>query len=161
MLSTEDHLGARDALVAMFFAADRHAWAAVRAYLAETLSLDYTSLNGGEPASVSADGLVEAWKAFLPGFDVTHHQLSVVSSRAVSNGIEVVANGTATHRLASVTGESLWTIAGYYTAVLGRAGDRWVISSLVFTCTWGSGNRELVREAQARAAAQAPPRATP
>jgi hypothetical protein len=99
--------------------------------------------------------------AFLPGFDATHHQLSVVGSRAVKSGIEVVANGTAAHRLASVTGESLWTIAGYYTAVMTQAGGRWVVSSLVFTCTWGSGNRGLVREAQARAAAQAPPQATP
>jgi hypothetical protein len=153
MPTVDDHHAARDTLLMMFFATDRRDWDTVRSHLADTVHLDYTSLNGGEPATIDADDLVTAWKGLLPGFDATHHHLSIITSTGSDIGIDIIANGTATHRLASTSGESLWTIAGYYNATLQPAGGRWAISAITFTATWGAGNQELVTLAQQRAAA--------
>lgn len=155
MLSAEEHQAARDALLGLFFAADRRDWVAVRQALADQVRVDYTSLNGGGPATVSAGDLVTAWRGLLPGFDATQHQLSVVASQESAGGISLTANGLATHRLDSGTGDSLWTVGGYYAALAVRNGDRWVIAELTFACTWGSGNRSLAGAAQERAAAAA------
>jgi SnoaL-like domain len=153
MPTTDSHQPTRDALLTLFFATDRRDWDTVRALLADRVTLDYTSLNGGAPATLRGDDVVTAWKALLPGFDATHHHITVITSSARPDGsVDIVANGTATHRLATTSGEPLWTIAGYYNANLTPDAGRWTITALTFTATWGSGNQHLVAAAQQRAA---------
>lgn len=89
-MTTEDLDDPAGVVTRMFFATDRRDWTAVRSAFADTVQLDYTSLNGGEPAAVPADDMVAGWKSLLSGFDATHHHV------------------TATHRLSSVHGDSLW-----------------------------------------------------
>ncbi len=150
-MSIEDLNDPAGVVTRMFFATDRRDWTAVRSAFADTVQLDYTSLNGGEPAAVPADDMVAGWKSLLSGFDATHHHVTPVSTSESADGIQVTLNGTATHRLSSGHGDSLWTIGGYYEADLFATGDGWKITGLTFVATWGSGNRDLVRLAQERA----------
>ena len=122
----------------------------VRSAFTDTVWLDYTSLNGGEPGTIAANAMVDAWKGVLPGFETTHHHVTPVMTTRSTDGFRVILNGTATHRLASDYGDSLWTIGGYYEADLVKEAEVWKIARFTFIATWGSGNRDLLRLAQER-----------
>ena len=128
--------------------ADRHDWARVRAAFGDNVTVDYTSLWGGDPASQAADALVAGWAGFLPGFDSTHH---MVTNHTVTSMSETEATAeadfTATHRL----GDGLWVLGGRYSYALENTGDRWVVTALTMTALWETGDRALVAEAGARA----------
>ncbi|MEM1129306.1 MAG: nuclear transport factor 2 family protein [Pseudomonadota bacterium] len=128
--------------------ADRHDWERVRTAFADTVTTDYTSLWGGEPATQPADDFVSGWAAFLPGFDSTHH---MVTNHAVTwlEGASATAQAdfTATHRL----GDALWVLGGRYDYGLQNIGGRWKVTSLTMTALWESGDRGLVATAAERA----------
>ncbi len=128
--------------------ADRHDWPRVRAAFADTVTVDYTSLWGGEPATLPADELIAQWSGFLPGFEITHH---MVTNQTVTALDETTASAeadfTATHRI----DDALWVLGGRYDYALERAGDRWVVSALTMTALWETGDRDLVAQAAERA----------
>src|SRR5690348_10494963 len=62
----EDRAAIVDAITDIAAGADRHDWPRVRAAFADTVTLDYTSLWGGEPATQSADEVIAQWSGFLP-----------------------------------------------------------------------------------------------
>lgn len=128
--------------------ADRHDWSRVRGAFADTVTTDYTSLWGGEPATQTADELIASWSSFLPGFDVTHH---MVANRAVTSidGTHATAEAdfTATHRI----DDDLWTLGGRYSYEFVKEQERWLVVSLEMTALWESGDRGLVALAGERA----------
>lgn len=129
--------------------ADRHDWVRVRGAFAETVSVDYTSLWGGDPATQPADELVAGWSKFLPGFDITHHMVTNHSVLSSEEGKAVAeADFTATHRI----GEGFWTLGGRYRYELVQAEGRWLVTSLTMTALWETGDRGLVALAGERAA---------
>jgi hypothetical protein len=146
-----DHLAARDAFLHMFFAVDRRDWDLVAALLDEEVTSDYTSVWGGEPARQTRAELVGAWRGLLPGFDATHHHLTVITSSGAGSEIAVLANGTATHRLRTDGTDEFWTLGAHYAATLVRRGQDWVITALTCTADWETGDRSLVSQAAARA----------
>ena len=68
-------MAAQEAVTRVFVSADRRDWEGLRRVLAESVALDYTSLSGGEPADISRDDLVTAWRGALGGFEATQHLL--------------------------------------------------------------------------------------
>ncbi len=66
---------AQDALTRVFVCADRRDWDGLGAVLGERVVLDYASLTGGEPAELSGDELLAAWRGALGGFEATQHWL--------------------------------------------------------------------------------------
>ena len=56
--------------------------------------IDYTSLWGGEPQRMTPGALMDAWRALMPGFDATLHELKEVP---VSVQGEVVAWNSRDH----------------------------------------------------------------
>ena len=128
--------------------ADRHDWARVRAAFAEEVTVDYTSLWGGAPATQASDDLVAGWSAFLPGFDATHHMVTNHSVSKLADGVATAeADFTATHRI----DDKLWTLGGRYSYQLKQSGQRWVVTSLTMTSLWETGDRGLVAIAGERA----------
>lgn len=129
--------------------ADRHDWARVRSAFANTVTTDYTSLWGGEPATQSSDDLVAGWDAFLPGFDSTHHMVTNHSVTSISDSSATAdADFTATHRIDN----DLWVLGGRYSYELQKSDDRWVVTSMTMTALWETGDRGLVAIAGERAA---------
>ena len=54
--------------------ADLRNWGACRDAFSDRVATDYTSLSGGEPATVSAEDLVNGWETFFSQtFKVTQH----------------------------------------------------------------------------------------
>ena len=128
--------------------ADRGDWDRVRGAFAETVTADYTSLWGGDPATQPADELVATWSNFLPGFDNTHHMVTNHTISPISETSAIAeADFTATHRIE----DELWTLGGRYTYELEQFGDRWLVTSMTMTALWETGDRGLVGVAAERA----------
>ncbi|MFQ6549374.1 nuclear transport factor 2 family protein [Aestuariibius sp. 2305UL40-4] len=129
--------------------ADRGDWGRVRSAFAETVTTDYTSLWGGDPATQPADELVGGWSSFLPGFDNTHHMVTNHTITPVGDTFAIAeADFTATHRI----DDDLWTLGGRYTYELEQSGNRWLVTSMTMTALWETGDRGLVGLAGERAA---------
>ncbi|MEV1026804.1 nuclear transport factor 2 family protein [Streptomyces sp. NPDC050264] len=127
--------------------ADRREWNQLRGLFADKVVLDYTSLNGGEPAQLTPQEIVDAWAATLGGFDATQHLIANHLVEIEGDRAVCTASFQATHRLATAYGAPLWTLGGEYRWELGRTGDRWSIDTVVMTATWGDGNKDLPAQA--------------
>jgi hypothetical protein len=141
------------AATAIFVAADTHDWPGLRSRLADRVRLDWTSLNGGEPAELTGDQVTEAWRTLLSGFDATHHQLGNFLVDDIDAGqARLRFYGTATHVLATPGQDGRWVLGARYDATLRHAEDGWRATELTLTAVWGEGNQNLLAAAAARAA---------
>ncbi|MEW9552354.1 nuclear transport factor 2 family protein [Nonomuraea sp. NPDC050783] len=142
------HLVERQAVVEvctrMAWHADRREWQALEAVFADEVRLDYTSLNGGEPAVLSPGQIVDAWRQVLGGFDATQHLIANHLVTLEGDTAVCTASFQATHRLTDPLGASLWTLGGFYRFDLIRADGGWRISGVVMTAAWADGNKELM-----------------
>ncbi len=147
-VSPADRAAIVDAVTAIAAGADRGQWERVRAAFADEVRVDYTSLAGGEPATLGADALVASWRALLPGFDATQHLVTNhVVTLAGPDAAEAEADFQATHRI----GAALWTLGGRYAYALRREGGAWKVTALTMTASWESGDRALLAQAGRRA----------
>ncbi len=128
-----------DAVVAFFHAVDDRNWTVLRAGLTDEVQIDYSSLFGGEPEELTAEALLERWRALLPGFDATQHFLGPL----LVTGDRVEANVRAYHHLAGRT----WMVSGRYTLTL--TGDK--IAGIVLHTKYEDGDRALTEKAAERA----------
>ena len=146
-LTLHDRIGIVDAITHVAAGADRHQWERVRSAMTDTVRVDYTSLWGGEPATQTADSLVEQWSKFLPGFEQTHHMVvnhTIVSH--VKSQTVVQSDFQATHRI----GDEYWQLIGRYEHTLQKVDGTWLISGVVMTRTHEYGDRNLVDKAAGR-----------
>ncbi|WP_093710916.1 nuclear transport factor 2 family protein [Streptomyces sp. 2131.1] len=123
--------------------ADRREWEKLDALFADTVVLDYTSLNGGKPVRLTPKEITGAWAATLSAYDSTQHLLANQLVDLAGDRAVCTASFQATHRLAAAHGASLWTLGGDYRWQLTRSGDHWLIDAVVMAATWGDGNQAL------------------
>lgn len=125
-----------DVLTRLLHGIDLRDWAAVRAAFHDEVRTDYTSLWGGEAATVRADDLVADWRAFAGGFTATQHLTGPV----------VVTEGLArTHvRAHHWIDDEVWTVHGHYLAKV--TGGR--IAELTLLTLHQDGNRDLPERAR-------------
>ncbi|WP_027667133.1 nuclear transport factor 2 family protein [Rhizobium leguminosarum] len=147
-IGADDRAAIIDTITDIAAGADRHQWDRVRGAFADTVTLDYTGLWGGEPTTQPAEAVIRQWSAFLPGFDRTLH---LVSNHAIveSAGPTVVAEADfqAVHRI----GAESWVLMGHYRYDLTKIDGTWKVSRLVMTPAHETGNRALVNRAAERA----------
>ena len=132
-----------------FIAVDKRDWKTVRAIFDDTVLLDYTSMAGGEPSTLTADQIIDTWKGLLPGFHQTHHQLGNFVVESDDRSAQVFCYGTAAHFLENESGQNIWTVVGSYDFGLTKKG-RWRISRMKFSLKYMDGNTDLPKLAQAR-----------
>lgn len=135
-----------DVLTRMLHAIDELDWDTMRDCFAAKVDTDYTSLWGGEPATVSKGDLIADWQGFAHGLAATQHQTGPV--RVADDGL-AHTHVTAHHWLPG--GES-WTVYGHY--VFKLEGDR--ITSLTLRLHQQEGNRDLPAIARERARTEPP-----
>ena len=144
----DDRHAVAEVVARVAYEADARDWAAVRALYADTVRVDYTSLAGGEPASVPADALIAGWRELLPGFELTQHMLGPVVVRLDGDRATARTHVRALHRI----GAEEWIVGGHYTYRLARRGDGWVITHHTLGGAYQEGNRGLPALARRRAA---------
>ncbi|HEY8474353.1 MAG TPA: nuclear transport factor 2 family protein [Natronosporangium sp.] len=148
-----------DVVTRLLHAVDDLDWDTVGAVLAERVTLDYTSLWGGEPQQLAGDAVVAAWQQLLPGFDATQHLTGpIVVTAADDHGASCTTTVRGYHTLVEDGQTGVWMVAGRYHISLTRApgaGSPWRISGITLHVSYEEGERTLVERAQARVSAGA------
>jgi hypothetical protein len=121
------------------------------AAFAPSIVIDYTSLWGGEPATMTPAALMTAWRGIVPGFTATWHEISNVSATVEGERATARADVDGRHWI----GDRLWRPIGHYHWELQQQAGQWKVTRMVFTMTREIGDRALAQQAMARAAAGA------
>ncbi|GAB3220267.1 nuclear transport factor 2 family protein [Spirosoma arcticum] len=134
----------------VFVGTDERDWARVGRSFASQVLLDYTSFVGGQATTQTPDQLVTSWRAVLPGFEYTHHQLGNFEVEQTGGQATAFCYGTATHYLPQPDGRNLWTVVGTYNFHLVRSNDTWRVDLMRFNFKYQEGNLDLPRLATQR-----------
>ncbi|NEE00077.1 nuclear transport factor 2 family protein [Phytoactinopolyspora halotolerans] len=151
-MSTSD-AGIADVVVGMLRSVDDLDWAAVRSALAAKVSVDYTSLWGGEPVEMDGDELVASWRRLVPGFDATQHMIGPVTVTGDDGRTATcITDVRAYHRVVDDGDAATWMVAGRYVLTMERVADRWRIRGITLRTTYEDGSRTLADTATQRVA---------
>lgn len=132
----------------MAVAADTHDWEKCRQAFADEVMVDYTSLAGGEPATIPADALMDSWKGLLPGFTATQHLLGSHLVELKGDQANCQAQFQATH----IMDDETWTLGGRYQFQLENQAGNWKISQITMIALWSVGDQgKLLQLATERA----------
>lgn len=125
--------------------ADNREWDALRLLFTEEVKVDYTSLAGGEPATIPANVLMESWNKGLTPLKATQHLISnhIVDLNSEHQAV-CRAYFQAKHEFPNRFGGSQWTLGGKYWFRLVKENDQWKISELVMTAVWANGNQNIM-----------------
>ncbi len=121
--------------------ADRRDWQACQEAFSERVETDYTSLNGGQPATVNANDLVNGWNAFFAKtFKTTQHLIGSHVVTITGDTALCLSNFHAHHVYLDGEKET-WTLGGFYEHGLVRTPQGWRVNRMKMTCTWEQGTR--------------------
>lgn len=126
---------------------DIRAFEAIPPLFADHVTLDYSSLFGGVPQQLSGHDVVAGWRALVPGFDATWHQIGPID---VTLSAERAASASCTVDARHWLDGALWRLAGRYVFGLALWG-RWRVNAMRFELEKELGDRGLVETAQRRA----------
>jgi hypothetical protein len=119
----------------LLHAVDARDWDTARTLFPDEVRTDYTSLWGGEPATVPADELIAGWRDLLGVLDATQHLTGPV--------IEVDGRLHTHVRAHHWRAGSAWTVFGHYIALVedGR------IAELTLQTFHEEGSRDILKPA--------------
>jgi hypothetical protein len=137
-MMTMDRLDVIDTCNRMARHADQRAWDALPGVFADKVTLDYTSLDGGEPVTLTPAQIVAGWRTGLGVYTATQHLLG--THLVVVDGDDAVCTAAFQAAHLKVDG-SRWTLGGTYRFDLIRARDGWRITGVVMTALWSDGER--------------------
>lgn len=121
------------------------------AAFAPQIVIDYTSLWGGTPNTMTPAELMTAWRGIVPGFTATWHELSNVKAKVSGTRASATADVDGRHWIDG----QLWRPVGHYTWDLEKQNNQWKVTRMVFTMTQEIGDRKLAHLAMERAKAGA------
>ncbi|WP_449064609.1 nuclear transport factor 2 family protein [Planomonospora algeriensis] len=133
-----DRFDVIDVCTRMAWHADQREWNELAGVFADTVTLDYTSLNGGEPAVLAPAQIVDGWQNALGAYKTTQHLLGNHLVAVDGDTAVCTASFQATHRRPD---DTLWTLGGTYRFDLVATGDGWRITGVVMTAAWSYGAR--------------------
>lgn len=126
----------------IFAGTDARNWDRVSAAMAAQVRLDYTSLAGGEPVTLSPEQITSAWAQVLPGFSSTHHQIGNFDISIDGNTASAHFHGLALHYLPHPEGD-YWLAGGTYDLTLSKTSGHWLVEGMTFNLREQSGNLNL------------------
>jgi 3-phenylpropionate/cinnamic acid dioxygenase small subunit len=138
MLGRMDRFDIIDTCTRMAWYADRREWGKLAEVFADEVTLDYTSLNGGEPVTLTPAQIIDGWHEALGAYAATRHLLGNHLVTIDGDTAMCTASFQATHRKSD---DTLWTLGGTYRFDLARAGNGWRITSVVMGADWSDGTR--------------------
>ncbi len=100
-------------------------------------------MNGSPVTVISSEKIIEGWRGFLPGFDMTHHQVFDFKVDQKDNAAQVHFFGKANHYI----NKDSWTVEGTYDSELVKIGDKWKVTKFKFNLEKQSGDTSLPQKA--------------
>ncbi len=127
-------------------AVDAKDWALARSLFTDQIDVDFTSLVGGEPATIAADDLIAGWSANLTAEKESFHLRG--NHRITFTGADtalMLSHGYAWNRmergaLPENGGNPLWEVWGTYVHGFARVDGAWKINAMTFTATAERGS---------------------
>lgn len=124
-------------------AVDAKDWPAARALFTETIDVDFTSLVGGDPATIPADALIAGWSGNLTASKESFHLRG--NHRIAFDGPDaatMTSHGYAWNRMATPEAPdgALWEVWGTYEHGFARTADGWRVDAMTFTATAQRGD---------------------
>jgi SnoaL-like domain len=110
---------------------------------APKVTIDYTSLWGGEPNVMTPIELMTSWRGIVPGFDATWHELSKVNASVRGNKATATAFVDGRHWLDG----QLWRPVGNYNWDLEKINGQWKVTRMQFAMTKEIGSRDVATKA--------------
>ena len=141
-------------VTAVFTSCDDRNWQQLKNTFAAKVLLDYASLSGNPAASLTAEAIINAWKAIFPGFQSTHHQVGNFKVDQKDASADVYCYGTATHYLPNDSGHNIWTVVGTYNFHCTKIDGQWKVDQMKFNFKYQDGNTEIPRLAAEKAKQQ-------
>ena len=120
-------------------AVDRKDWARVHSFFAPQVRVDFSSLSGQPPATISSDALVAGWSENLGPKKHSHHQRGQALVTLDGDRATVYSQCYAWNRLEG-NGDPLWEVWGNYTHELLRTPAGWKVTGMTFEMTHQRGN---------------------
>ncbi|MHC0617964.1 nuclear transport factor 2 family protein [Paenibacillus sp. GCM10027628] len=125
--------------------ADNRQWDDLQQLFMEEVTVDYTSLAGGEPATIPAKVLMDSWDKGLTPLKATQHLISNhIINLDSDRQATCRAYFQAQHEYPNPFGGSQWTLGGKYLFRFEKENGHWKISELVMTAVWASGNQNIM-----------------
>ncbi|TRY33206.1 nuclear transport factor 2 family protein [Aliiglaciecola sp. M165] len=127
-------------------AVDRKDWKAARELFTEQIEVDFSSLVGGKPSSIPADGLIQGWSNNLKASKLSFHMRSNHSVLfRDSHNATMTSSGYAWNRMEEGAlpengGDALWEVWGNYEHKFVKTADGWKISAMTFNMVAERGN---------------------
>lgn len=120
---------------------DLRDWEGVRQCFTDRVAVDYTSLTGGQPETITADTLVQNWEStFTSTFKTTQHLLGTHAITVQDDAATCVSHFQARH-VALDASKGVWILGGHYNHDLVRTSVGWRVHSMKMTWTWEEGTR--------------------
>ena len=127
-------------------AVDAKDWTRARALFTDEVAVDFTSLVGGEPATIPAEGLIGGWSGNLTAEKTSfhlrgNHQIAFTGpDSAVMESHGYAWNRMDRGGLEENGGNPLWEVWGTYEHSFVRGEGGWRIDGMRFTVTAERGN---------------------
>ncbi|MBW4709071.1 nuclear transport factor 2 family protein [Roseobacter sp. YSTF-M11] len=127
-------------------AVDAKDWDAARAFFTKEITVDFTSLVGGAPATIPADGLITGWATNLAGEKESfhlrgNHQIAFETpDRAIMHSHGYAWNRMDSGALVDNGGNAMWEVWGTYMHGFERTENGWRVNAMTFSATAERGN---------------------
>lgn len=127
-------------------AVDAKDWDLARSFFADTIDVDFTSLVGGEPATIPADALIAGWSSNLTAEKTSFHLRGNHRITFQDDGTAtMLSHGYAWNRmergaLSENGGDPLWEVWGTYVHGFVETENGWKVDAMTFTATAERGN---------------------
>lgn len=127
-------------------AVDAKDWALARGYFTDEITVDFSSLVGGEPATIPADGLIAGWSGNLTAEKESFH---LRGNHRITfedeNNATMLSHGYAWNRmergaLEENGGNPLWEVWGTYEHGFTRTAEGWKVDFMAFYATAERGS---------------------
>jgi SnoaL-like domain len=138
-----------DLVTRMFVYTDRRRFDDLSGVFADQVTLDWTALFGGEPATVAGAEVGGIWQQGMAGWKATQHLTGNVLVDIEPDPVEatISVDAQATHYLPDGLGQSHWVLGCYYDMRARRTDLGWRLTNVTVHPIWATGNRDLLRRA--------------
>jgi hypothetical protein len=139
----EDELAIRSVVDEIDNACDAKDWETCRAYFADEVAIDFTSLAGGAPSVISADDFVDAWKTNLYAEKKSFHQRANHRIETDDDATTVFSKAYAFNLIESGEGKGFWEVWGNYTHTLKRTTQGWKCDGMKLEVVYQRGDESV------------------